>query len=71
MTSATGIKHVLSQSEAIDSPWVTAKIMTSPSASGWEKMSAVLLFFNPGQGTRGTIIRYPNSSSSSSRVAAS
>ena len=52
MTSATTLKHVLSPSETetIVSPWVTAKVMASPSASGSEKMSAVSLFFNPGQG---------------------
>lgn len=45
-------RHVLSptETETIGSPWVTAKIMASPAASGSEKISAVFLFFNPEQG---------------------
>lgn len=52
MTSATATKHVISpaETETIVSPWVTAKIMASPHTSGAEKMSAVSLFFDPGQG---------------------
>lgn len=52
MTSAIAVSHVLapSETETIVSPWVTAKIMASPSASGSDRMSAVSLFFNPGQG---------------------
>ncbi len=52
MTSQIATKHVLSPSDAetIVASWVTAKIMASPGASGAEKMSAVSLYFNPGQG---------------------
>lgn len=52
MTSQIEVKHVLSPGEAetIVSSWVTAKIMASPEASGAEKMSAVSLYFNPGDG---------------------
>jgi oxalate decarboxylase/phosphoglucose isomerase-like protein (cupin superfamily) len=52
MTSHTATKQVISpgQAETIVSSWVTAKIMASPGASGAEKMSAVSLYFNPGQG---------------------
>lgn len=52
MTSTTEIKNVLcpSETETIVASWVTAKIMASPAASGAEKMSAVSLFFKPGQG---------------------
>jgi oxalate decarboxylase/phosphoglucose isomerase-like protein (cupin superfamily) len=38
------------QAETIVSSWVTAKIMASPEVSGSENVSAVALYFNPGQG---------------------
>lgn len=52
MTSRVAIKQVISphEAETIVSAWVTAKVMASPDVSGAEKMSAVSLFFNPGQG---------------------
>lgn len=36
--------------ETIVAHWVTAKIMASPRTTGAENMSAVSLYFNPGQG---------------------
>ena len=52
MTSHIATKHVLSpgDAETIVASWVTAKILASPEVSGAEKMSAVSLYFNPGQG---------------------
>ena len=52
MTSHTATKQVISprETETIVSSWVTAKIMASPEVSGAENMSAVSLFFDPGQG---------------------
>lgn len=52
MTSTTATKNVIQplDTETIVSPWVTAKIMASPRVSGAERLSAVSLFFNPGQG---------------------
>ena len=52
MTSQIATKQVISsrETETIVSSWVTAKILASPKISGAEKMSAVSLFFNPGQG---------------------
>jgi oxalate decarboxylase/phosphoglucose isomerase-like protein (cupin superfamily) len=52
MTSQIAAKQVIEprEAETIVSSWVTAKIMASPDASGAEKMSAVSLYFNPGQG---------------------
>jgi oxalate decarboxylase/phosphoglucose isomerase-like protein (cupin superfamily) len=52
MTSDTATKQVIAPGDAdtIVSSWVTAKILASPEASGAEHMSAVSLYFNPGQG---------------------
>lgn len=52
MTSAIATRHVVApaETETIVSRWVTAKIMASPRVSGAERMSAVSLFFDPGQG---------------------
>jgi len=52
MTSHLATKQVISprDTETIVSSWFTAKIMASPDVSGAENMSAVSLFFNPGQG---------------------
>ncbi len=52
MTSQIAAKQVIEprEAETIISSWVTAKIMASPDVSGAEKMSAVSLYFNPGQG---------------------
>jgi oxalate decarboxylase/phosphoglucose isomerase-like protein (cupin superfamily) len=52
MTSQIAAKQVIEprEAETIVSSWVTAKIMASPDVSGAEKMSAVSLYFNPGQG---------------------
>jgi oxalate decarboxylase/phosphoglucose isomerase-like protein (cupin superfamily) len=52
MTSQIATKQVIEPSEAetIVSSWVTAKVLASPHVSGAEKMSAVSLYFNPGQG---------------------
>ena len=52
MTTNIDTRQVVSprDAETIVSSWVTAKIMASPEVSGAEKMSAVSLYFNPGQG---------------------
>ena len=52
MTSHVATKQVISptETETIVSTWVTAKILASPDVSGAEKMSAVSLYFDPGQG---------------------
>jgi oxalate decarboxylase/phosphoglucose isomerase-like protein (cupin superfamily) len=52
MTTETATRQVISprETETIVSSWVTAKIMASPDVSGAEQMSAVSLFFDPGQG---------------------
>lgn len=52
MTSATVTKQVIApaETETIVASWVTAKIMAAPATSGAEQMSAVSLFFEPGQG---------------------
>lgn len=52
MTSQIATKHVIApgETETIVSSWVTAKIMASPDVSGAENMSAVSLYFGPGQG---------------------
>ena len=52
MTSHIATKQVISprETETIVSSWVTAKILASSDVSGAEKMSAVSLYFNPGQG---------------------
>lgn len=52
MTSQIATKQVISprETETIVSSWVTAKILASSDVSGAEKMSAVSLYFNPGQG---------------------
>ena len=52
MKSTFATRQVIApnQAETIVSSWVTAKIMASPEASGAENMSAVSLYFNPGQG---------------------
>jgi oxalate decarboxylase/phosphoglucose isomerase-like protein (cupin superfamily) len=51
-TSSLAIRQVVSPNDAetIQSSWVTAKIMASPATSGAEQMSAVSLYFDPGQG---------------------
>jgi oxalate decarboxylase/phosphoglucose isomerase-like protein (cupin superfamily) len=52
MTSHIATKQVIEprETETIVSSWVTAKILASPEVSGAEHMSAVSLYFNPGQG---------------------
>ncbi|MET0674551.1 MAG: cupin domain-containing protein [Bradyrhizobium sp.] len=52
MTSDIATRQVIAphEAETIVSSWVTAKIMASPDSSGAENMSAVSLYFNPGQG---------------------
>ena len=51
-TDSTATRHVIAPAETdtIVASWVTAKIMASPKVSGAERMSAVSLFFDPGQG---------------------
>ena len=52
MTTQTVTSHVITprEAETIVSSWVTAKVLASPDVSGADKMSAVSLYFNPGQG---------------------
>jgi len=52
MTSHIAARQVIEphDTETIVSSWVTAKVLASPAVSGAEKMSAVSLYFNPGQG---------------------
>lgn len=52
MTTKTDQTHVFAPDEVdtIVSPWVVAKTMASPELSGSEHMSAVSLYFAPGEG---------------------
>lgn len=52
MTTTFATRQVTTpnETETIVSNWVTAKIVASPATTGSEHMSAVTLYFNPGQG---------------------
>jgi oxalate decarboxylase/phosphoglucose isomerase-like protein (cupin superfamily) len=50
MASEARIAVAPDEVETIMASWVTAKVMADPNTAGAERMSAVSLFFEPGQG---------------------